>query len=122
MEEFTESQLHQAWEDYASRKKSEGKDSEYHILQQEYSLTDDWTIELKLVNKLQGDMFDKLRADLMLHLRRTLKNDRLSIKVIFEEMKIEKMLYTNREKLDYLQERKPALKLLRDRLGLDPDF
>jgi hypothetical protein len=32
------------------------------------------------------------------------------------------MLYTPRDKFEYLLEKNPILKKLRDRLGLDPDF
>jgi hypothetical protein len=41
------------------------------------------------------------------------------------EIKIEagkKVIYTSREKFDYLVEKNPVLKELKDRLGLDTDF
>jgi DNA polymerase-3 subunit gamma/tau len=33
-----------------------------------------------------------------------------------------KVMYTNKEKFDYLAEKNPALKDLKERLGLDMDF
>lgn len=119
---FSEDALFKAWESYAAKKKAEGRDSEYHILQQKIKLIDNHTVQITLINKLQEDFINKMRTDLMYNIRKSLKNDNVKLEVIIEEQSEQRMLYTNREKLEFLQEKKPIIKLLRDKLGLDPDF
>ena len=83
---------------------------------------DDNNILLTLINKLQEDFIDKMRSDLMYHIRKSLKNDNVKLIIEFEAQSEQRMLYTNKEKLEFLQEKKPAIRLLRESLGLDPDF
>lgn len=80
------------------------------------------TIEITLLNKLQEDFINKIKADLMHHIRNTVNNGSVKLSTKIVEQQETRMLYTNREKFEFLQEVKPALKTLKDRLGLDPDF
>jgi chromosomal replication initiation ATPase DnaA len=111
-----------AWESFASKKKAMGKDSEYHVLQQDLEFSEENTIRINLINKLQEDIINKMRADLMYHIRKSINNGLIDLEIKIKEKQEQRMLYTHREKLEYLQEKKPIIKMLRDRLGLDPEF
>ena len=80
------------------------------------------TIEITLLNKLQEDFINKLRTDLMHYIRKSINNGSIVLSTKIVEQQETRMLYTNREKFEFLQEVKPALKTLKERLGLDPDF
>lgn len=118
---YVKDDLLKAWESFAASKKAEGKDSEYNALQQPIELVED-CVEIILLNKLQEDIINKLRTDLMHHIRKSLNNGDIKLSTKIKEQEKTRMLYTNREKFEYLQELKPALKTLRERLGLDPEF
>ncbi|MGK7389834.1 MAG: hypothetical protein ACNS60_05760 [Candidatus Cyclobacteriaceae bacterium M2_1C_046] len=74
------------------------------------------------MNKLQEDIINKLRTDLMHHIRKTVDNGDIKLNTKVKQQEEGRMLYTNREKFEYLQELKPVLKTLKDKLGLDPEF
>jgi hypothetical protein len=74
------------------------------------------------VHPVEESLFNSLKSDLATRLREQLKNNSITI---VSELKLEadkKVIYTSREKFDYLVEKNPLLKELKDRLGLDPDF
>ena len=58
----------------------------------------------------------------MHHIRTSIDNGEIKLVTKIKEQEATRMLYTNREKFEYLLELKPALKILKDRLGLDPEF
>lgn len=116
-------QLRNEWAKFAEQRKMLGKESEFMVLNQEVNLNDDGvTIPLKLTNVLQEDLLNSLRPELVQYLRKTLHNHRINVvaKLVREEK--QRRLYTPTEKLNYLIEKYPAVRELKDRLGLDPDF
>jgi len=64
-----------------------------------------------------------MRIELGSFLREKLGNNLITVS---SEMKVveddKKKLYTNRDKLDFLMDKNPLLKEMKDRLGLDTDF
>ena len=123
LDPFTYDQLKTHWDDFASQKKSAGRDIHHAVLKEEMQLLDDgYTILLKLTNAVNIDTLDIFRSDLITYLKSKLNNRsiRLETEVIKEADK--RMIYTNKDKFDYLLEKKPILHSLKDRLGLDPDF
>lgn len=119
-EPFTPEQLRAAWEEFAeSRKKFQ---AEYHLLRQPYDLKDN-VITVPLHNSVEDMMLNGLRIELSTFVREKLKN--YSVQIVGEMRIIEdtrKVMYTPREKFEYLMEKNPALKELKDRLGLDTDY
>jgi DNA polymerase-3 subunit gamma/tau len=75
-----------------------------------------------LYHPVQETLLHKLRSDLVTFLRTQLYNE--SIQVVGEVRTVEEkeILYTNREKFEFMTKKNPALKELKDRLGLDTDF
>ncbi len=119
-EPFTPEKLRAVWEEFAeSRKKFQ---AEYHLLTQPYDLKDN-VVTVHLHNTVQEMMLNGLRIELSTVVRDKLKNNSIQI---FGEMRIiedtRKVMYTPREKFEYLMEKNPALKELKDRLGLDTDY
>ncbi|HTF21977.1 MAG TPA: hypothetical protein VK658_28045, partial [Chryseolinea sp.] len=71
---------------------------------------------------VQETMLNGFRSDLIAFLRAKLKNDLILVTGIIREDAEKKMIYTPRDKFEYLQEKMPILKEFKERLGLDTDF
>lgn len=80
-------------------------------------------ITVSLLSPIHETMLDGIKVDLTTFLREKLGNHNIQVagKVI-EPEDPRKVIYTSREKFDFLAEKNPALKELKDRLGLDTDF
>ncbi|UII21203.1 hypothetical protein [Fulvivirga ligni] len=91
-------------------------------MKQEFYLKDETTIVIKCLNPVKIDILDRFRPELASHLKRTLNNRFIVLETELVEAKAQRMIYTNHEKFNYLMEKQPLLRDLRDRLGLDPDF
>jgi hypothetical protein len=118
---FTESDLWKHWEEFAAMRKMELKELEYHVMQQPVTLEDTRVI-VSITNPVQEDILSGFKTELVTYLRNKLANGRISVEPMLVAPDQTKLIYTNREKFQYLAEKKPALQLLKDRLDLDPDF
>ncbi|MFP4505428.1 MAG: DNA polymerase III subunit gamma/tau [Cyclobacteriaceae bacterium] len=115
--------LRQEWAKFAEQKKLAGQDGVYMTLNQEVKLLDDGvTIPLKLSNTLQVDKVEEVRIELIQYLRRELHNNRINITAELVKEEKGRRLYTASEKLAYLMEKNPQVRLLKEKLGLDPDY
>ena len=121
-ESFTEKELIKYWQEFAEEKRKEGKQQEYLVLSQQPQLVNERTLQIKLNSSVQIDTVDGLKSDLMPFLRDRLKNDGLTLEAELEMDDTKPLIYTPAEKFKYLAEKHPALKVLQDKLGLDPDF
>ena len=108
-----------AWTEFADQRKK--FQAEYQLLTQPYDLQETKII-LHLHNPVQETILANLKTDLTNFIRDRLKN--YSIQVVGESREAEqrKVIYTNREKFDYLVQKNPVLRELKERLGLDTDF
>ncbi len=79
-------------------------------------------MRIQIHNSILEVTFDKLKVDLQSHLRTVLQNDAIKVELEKLENASKKMLYTNKEKFDHLAEKYPAIKLLQEKLNLDPDY
>lgn len=116
---YTPDQLKTAWSSFVKNRSFQNLDLE--LLNNPYELEGD-KITVSIPNEALVASFEKFRSDLLLHLRDSLKNDHIKLESKIVELEKEKMLYTDREKFNYLKEKYPALKDLQDKLGLDPEF
>jgi predicted transcriptional regulator len=117
--EFTDQQLKEAWLTFAESRKAHQAD--YHLLNQPFERSG-VKIIVPLANPVQETMLNEFRTELNTFLREKLQNN--SIQVV-GELRLpddKKIIYTNRDKFDYLTTKNPIIKELKDRLGLDPDF
>jgi translation elongation factor EF-Ts len=116
---FTEEQLRSAWEEFAEQRKK--FQAEYQLLAQPYILQDNRVI-LHLLSPVQDTMLNNIKSELTTHLREKLKNSTILVIGELTETDDKKMMYTSRDKFEYLVERNPVLRELKERLGLDTDF
>lgn len=118
-ESYTEEQLRQAWEAFAQRRKK--FQAEFQMLSQPYML-EDHTITVELLSPVHETMLNSIKSELTGFLREQLRNNAIQVfgKLYTGEEK--KIIYTNREKFDFLAEKNPILRELKERLGLDTDF
>lgn len=112
-------ELKKHWQIFADKRKEEGKDSEYVLLNQEISFQEDHIIGIKLKNIVQQPTLERLRTELLQYLRKELQNQNLIINAELVKLESEDMIYTNIEKFNFLAKKYPQLKNLKDRLGLD---
>ncbi|MGI9544917.1 MAG: DNA polymerase III subunit gamma/tau, partial [Cyclobacteriaceae bacterium] len=121
-ETFTQKELVQFWQEFADLKRKEGKQQEFLVLSQDPELVGELTVQIKLNSSVQIDTVDRLKSDLMPFLRDKLKNDGLKLEAELELDESKPLIYTPAEKFKYLSEKHPTLKVLQEKLGLDPDF
>jgi len=95
---------------------------EYAILMQDHYMKDDHTIVLQLTNSVKIPILDRFRSDLITHLKKELNNRHIQLETELLEEEQAYRPYTNKEKFEYLANKKPLLKKFQERLGLDPDM
>ncbi|HEX5168581.1 MAG TPA: hypothetical protein VFW11_05365 [Cyclobacteriaceae bacterium] len=116
---YGEEDLSKAWNEFAESRKQYQAD--YQLLTQPYERRENEII-IPLHNPVQETILDTIKSDLTGYLREKLQNFSITVTGELIEGETKKMLYTNREKLDYLMEKNPILKEMKERLGLDTDF
>jgi DNA polymerase-3 subunit gamma/tau len=119
-EAFTEQQLRDAWMEFAETRRKFA--AEFQMLSQPFAFEEGKRIVVTLLSPVHETMLDNIRIELGTHLRERLKNSNIQITGVFTASDDKKMIYTNRDKFDFLAEKNPILKELKDRLGLDTDF
>jgi DNA polymerase-3 subunit gamma/tau len=118
-EPFTPEQLHLVWNDFAVQRKK--FQAEYHMLIQPVEIRGN-EIVIQLLSSVQETMLNNFKNDLITYLREQLRNSSIMVVGELKEAEEKQMLYTPRDKFEFLMEKNPILKTLRDRLGLDPDY
>jgi DNA polymerase-3 subunit gamma/tau len=118
---FTDEQLRTAWNDYAEQRKK--FQAEYQMLSQPFQVRNN-QIVVTLLSPVHETMLNNVKAEIATYLRDRLKNSTIQIVGELKEPEEgdKKIYYTARDKFDYLVEKNPALREMKDRLGLDPDF
>jgi DNA polymerase-3 subunit gamma/tau len=91
------------------------------MLSQPYLLKDKHIV-VNLLSPVHETMLGNIKAELTGFLREKLKNNFIQVSGELTTTDDKKIIYTNREKFDYLADKNPLLKELKDRLGLDTDF
>lgn len=107
------------WTDFAEQRKK--FQAEFQLLSQPYEIRGNQII-IHLLSTVQETLLANFKADLIAYLRSNLKNNTILVAGELKESEEKQMLYTPRDKFEYLLEKNPLLKIMRDRLGLDPDF
>jgi DNA polymerase-3 subunit gamma/tau len=116
---FTLESLKAAWQEFAEQRKL--YKAEFQLLNQEIELNDS-TVVLHLMNPVQETLLNSLKAELMQFIREKLNNFTIQIQGELVVSDHKQVIYTNREKFEHLATKNPNLRILKDRLGLDPDY
>lgn len=78
---------------------------------------------LSLESELDVKLFEEIKVDVMEYLRKTHAVQDLHIStVLLEEEDRPRLPYTNSERFQAMLEESPALRLMAEKFGLDPDF
>lgn len=96
----------------------------YHLLSQGFEFRDNKVI-IQLHNHFQETLLDEIRLDMLTFLRDRLSNDSIQFTGEIKEIKEEDMshLYMNdKERLNQMIKKNPAIKELKEKFGLDTDF
>jgi DNA polymerase III subunit gamma/tau len=118
--EVNPSLLTRVWNDYASDRKREGKNSLHATLTaREPLITGFSTLSFAIVNEVQEKYMREEKPVLLGHLRRELNDPILDLLVIKEAVGNLRPRYTVRDRFDILAEKNPALLKLRESLDLD---
>ena len=107
------------WKDFAEQRKR--FQAEYQLLTQPFEIRNSQIVIL-LLSTVQEALLNNFKSDLTSYLRENLKNNTITISGELKETDEKQMLYTPRDKFEYLVEKNPVLKELKERLGLDTDF
>ncbi len=91
------------------------------MLSQPYSLREN-NIVVTLLSPVHETLLDNIKVELTAFLRERLRNNLIQVTGEMTATDDRKIIYTNRDKFEYLAGKNPMLKELKDRLGLDPDF
>ena len=121
-EKINEAELHECWNAFALKRREMGKENQFVILSQGIKLAEDNSIHLKLTSSLQVEMVEDIKTELLQLLRSKLRNDHITITYEITEEKIDSRPYTQMEKYEFLVAKQPALKALKEKLGLDYEF
>ncbi|MGV9012337.1 MAG: DNA polymerase III subunit gamma/tau [Flavobacteriales bacterium] len=112
--------LQKSWNDYATARKQEGKNS-LHATLTAYQpvITGQRTISLTIVNDVQENYMREERSTLLGYLRREMDMPLLELSVVKAEAKDLRPRYTPRDKFNIMADKNPALFTLRDQLDLE---
>ncbi len=116
---YTEDQLRAAWMEYAEQRRK--FQAEFQMLSQPYELRGH-QIVVTLLSPVHETMLSNIKLEISTYLRDKLKINLIQVTGELKSTEEKRVIYTNREKFDYLAEKNPLLRELKDRLGLDTDF
>ena len=119
---FSNEELIAAWQEFREmRRNNKAGDMELMVLNRVIEKKDQ-NLVIRLTNGLEGSILDRFEDDAVQYLRKKLGNNQLRIERDIQEQEVSKKLYTSKDKYEYMVSQNPALKDLKERLGLDFDY
>lgn len=115
---LTREEVSVVWLEYAETRRSQV--AEYSLLMRDFEL-EGHAIKLQLTNPVEETLLYSVKTELLTFLKEKLQCE-VSLEGVLLQIEAKKMIYTNKEKFDHLAEKHPALRELKDRLGLDTDY
>lgn len=116
---FTETQLQEAWNEYATRMKNKGSKILASILETDLPKLNDLEIILELPNESMKIDLEKEQNKLMGFLKAKLQNTKIHLNIVVNEATAKKFAFTPIEKYNKLKESNPLLEKLRSTFDLD---
>lgn len=92
------------------------------VLNRSVTKTGEHDVLIQLASSLEISILERQEQDIVQYFRKHLKNSLIQLQKAVSEQEKSKKLYTSKEKYDYMVEQNPALKALKERLGLDFEF
>ena len=113
--------MQETWKKFGSEKPNAG-DTDKLILNREVSKGEGHKVIIHLASQLEVSFLEKLEVELIQFLRSTLENDHITLERSIVQEEETKKLYTSKDIFEHMVKENPALKDLKDRLGLDFDY
>ena len=121
---FTKEDLKASWKNYATKIGLEGKHNLSSILKEKTpTICDDFVLELVLNNKVQEEVFNEEKLNILGFLKKSLINNSIQLNIKIKELeKQEIKAYTPEEKFKEMVEKNPSLLKMKDQFGLELDY
>ena len=111
------------WVSYAKEVRDEGKTNLYvSLVAFDPQLNKDNVIDFKVVNDSQKKIIDEDMISILSYLRKELENDLITINISIVESKVSDVPYTPEEKFNEMLKKNNSLRILQQKLELDPDY
>ena len=121
--DFSESEMHDAWNQMVDFVKEKGKVNLSIILSAFLPvLKSNFVIEFSLSNTSQLEIFIEEKYMLLDFLKDKLSNDLIDIVTVIVEIEKKDIVYTNKDKFKKMLEKNSSLVTLQKKIGLDPDY
>ena len=119
----SQDKLIEKWISYAKAVKDEGKTNLYvSLVAFDPQLNKDNVIDFKVVNETQKKIIDEDMISILSYLRKELENDLITINISIVESKGSDVPYTPEEKFNEMLKKNNSLRILQQKLELDPDY
>ncbi|QNL21207.1 hypothetical protein HZR84_04395 [Hyphobacterium sp. CCMP332] len=120
-ENYTDKDIRKAITEYTKVLKAKNKIGEAKLLQKEFEF-EKGKLYIIIDSPVDEARYNDIKSDLLLFLRKKVKNKSLQMEIKRIELEKVKTVYTPQEKFDYLSQKNPALIELKKRLGLEFEF
>lgn len=120
-QEYNIDDLKAAMSKYSDLLDEKKKIGEAKLLRKKFEYENN-VISIIIESPVDESRYNDLKSDLLLFLRKAVKNKSLQMDIKRIEMERVKTVYTPQEKFDYLSQKNPALIELKKRLGLEFEF
>ena len=117
-EDFTEKDLADSWKKFANQIRNKHPRLYNTLLVNKPSIFSQTKIEFELSNPLQEEALNKIKPELVKHLKRELNPNMELVFTVNETVK-EDRLYLPEEKFDHLVKKNPNLSILKQKFNLD---
>lgn len=119
---FSQEILENTWNLYAKEIQQKGKINLYSTLSfRKPLLKENFTIEFTIENKVQQEVLEQERLDLLSFLRKQLNNYSINLKTMINTVESERKPYTTGDKFKRMAEKNPAINKLKQLFDLDID-
>jgi DNA polymerase-3 subunit gamma/tau len=111
--------LDKFWKEFAEQRRK--FQAEFQMLSQPYQLRNK-DVVVNLLSPVHETMLANIKVELTTFLRERLRNSSIQVVGQLTTSDDKKVIYTNKDKFEFLADKNPILKEMKDRLGLDTDF
>lgn len=118
-EDFNETQLQAAWDEYIHRLKHKGEKILASIMETDMPQMNGRKISIELPAETMKNDLEKGQNPLMAFLKKKLMNTKISLEIIVNEQVAKKFAYTNIEKYNKLKEKNPLIEKLKTTFDLE---
>ncbi len=122
--DFTQENLNSCWQKFASEKQNDGKHNLLSILRDKKAiLGGDYNICVSLDNKVQEEVLNEERSNILGYLKSKLENDKITLKIDIKPIKEEEIkAYTPEDKFKKMAKKNPHLLTLKEGFDLEINF